>query len=168
MDSCQLCGTVADSSASPAEGRFSRDAPSVDAVPPPPVPEAAAVRENSDRKRKRDLKTRTTDEDVRGKRVTEATLLFQRTESEAAPGDEGAQDAEDVSVAEKEREFWRFFKGLVSEWNPCFAEDGQQRVSFQWDENVGAHDIEVSWAEGVDPAAPSRARLSEVLSLIHI
>ena len=33
----------------------------------------------------------------------------------------------------------RVFFDLVSEWNPCFSEDGEAR--FQWDEEVGAHDV---------------------------
>ena len=39
-----------------------------------------------------------------------------------------------------ERLFAEFFEGVVSEWNPCFTEDGRWR--YKWDEEIGAHDIE--------------------------
>ena len=40
-----------------------------------------------------------------------------------------------------ERQFAEFFDGVVSEWNPCFTEDGRWR--YKWDEEIGAHDVDV-------------------------
>ena len=42
-------------------------------------------------------------------------------------------------------EFWKFFKHRVSEWNPCFTGDGRWR--YKWDEEVGAHDVDVVVAD---------------------
>ena len=38
--------------------------------------------------------------------------------------------AKEDSLEEKTAEFWKFFKHRVSEWNPCFTEEGEQRVFF--------------------------------------
>ena len=43
-----------------------------------------------------------------------------------------------------EQAFAEFFKGVVSEWNPCFTEDGQWR--YKWDKELGAHDLEADRA----------------------
>ena len=79
--------------------------------------------------------------------------------------EEGAASA---TLDAKTREFFEFFGKRVSEWNPCFSEDGEQRVSFLWDEEVGAHDVEVAERteppDGFDQAEPSRIRLSDVLA----
>ena len=71
-----------------------------------------------------------------------------------------------------ETQFAKFFKGIVSEWNPCFTEDGQLR--YRWDEELGEHDMEVDRAslegtsEGqarleVDVRAPDRINLRSLL-----
>ena len=52
-----------------------------------------------------------------------------------------------------EREFDVFFKGVVSEWNPCFADDGVCR--YKWDEDIGAHDVSVELP--VDASSEQRA-----------
>ena len=40
-----------------------------------------------------------------------------------------------------EEQFADFFEGVVSEWNPCFTDDGQWR--YKWDEEIGAHDVDM-------------------------
>ena len=66
-------------------------------------------------------------------------------------------DAHVGTRAEKEKEFAQYFADLVSEWNPCFDEDGVAR--FQWDEGVGAHNVEV-WGDLVG-TCPERVNLRE-------
>ena len=72
------------------------------------------------------------------------------------------------SQRQKEDEFWAYFGRLVSEWNPCFDDDGMCR--YVWDEEVGAHDVEVAGGRGEDslaqPAEPERVRLREVLDKV--
>ena len=38
-----------------------------------------------------------------------------------------------------ERQFADFFGGVVSEWNPCYDDEG--RCRYQWDEEIGAHNV---------------------------
>ena len=58
-----------------------------------------------------------------------------------------------------EEAFWEFFGDKVSEWNPCFSESGVAR--FFWDEEVGAHDVDVpSWAVLEGAASATRRRRS--------
>jgi len=45
-----------------------------------------------------------------------------------------------------EEQFDAFFKHVVSEWNPCKSEDGRWR--YKWDEEIGAHDVDVDLEEG--------------------
>ena len=52
-----------------------------------------------------------------------------------------AREKQDKSVMETK--FWECFGEQVSEWNPCFSDDGEQRIRFLWDPDVGAHDVEV-------------------------
>ena len=69
----------------------------------------------------------------------------------AGGGDEGEEE-EDLShgvevdaektLDAKTAEFWEFFKEKVSEWNPCHYDDDGY-VRFRWDDEVGAHDVEV-------------------------
>lgn len=40
-----------------------------------------------------------------------------------------------------EKQFAEFFEGIVSEWNPCYTEDGRWR--YKWDTEIGAHDVDV-------------------------
>ena len=51
--------------------------------------------------------------------------------------DEGSGQLDEVT-----KEFWKFFRHKISEWNPCHIED-DGRVRYRWDEDVGAHDVEV-------------------------
>ena len=53
--------------------------------------------------------------------------------------------------------FAEYFKDLVSEWNPCYDHNGNAR--FKWDEDIGAHDVEVDVGEA---GAGSAARVSDV------
>lgn len=49
-----------------------------------------------------------------------------------------------------EEEFARVCGTLVSEWNPCYADDGRG-CRYKWDDEIGAHDVEVDVDEvGVD------------------
>ena len=41
-----------------------------------------------------------------------------------------------------EKEFESFFGALVSEWNPVYADDGMG-CRYTWDDEIGAHDVEV-------------------------
>jgi len=77
----------------------------------------------------------------------------------------------DAALDAKTKEFFEFFRQRVSEWNPCFTADGEQRVLFFWDEVVGAHDVavpdtaeRVQSVPGMDHTEPSRVRLSEILA----
>jgi len=64
--------------------------------------------------------------------------------------------------SDMERAFARFFGDPVSEWNPCYDDGGCRR--FLWDQDVGAHDVEVPGA--VNPACPERSRLRPLLDAI--
>jgi hypothetical protein len=52
---------------------------------------------------------------------------------------------EPVTQEAKEELFWKYFHDKVSEWNPCFGEG--EEVRFRWDEDVGAHDVEVAMGD---------------------
>ena len=67
-------------------------------------------------------------------------------------------EAEADSVAGMEKKIGAYFCDLVSEWNPTFSEDGE--VRFQWDEEVGAHDVVARMTVG---DAPERVNLRAVL-----
>ena len=73
------------------------------------------------------------------------------------------QNGHNQQQSEMERVFARYFGELVSEWNPCFDEEGNAR--FVWDEDVGAHDVEVQRCDPcrVNAACPERTRLRHVL-----
>ena len=49
--------------------------------------------------------------------------------------------------SQAEEDIAAYFEDLVSEWNPCFSSDG--RCRFFWDEEVGAHDVELLEPERV-------------------
>ena len=51
------------------------------------------------------------------------------------------QNGHKQQQSEMERVVARYFGELVSEWNPCF--DGRSNVRFVWDEDGGAHDVEL-------------------------
>ena len=69
----------------------------------------------------------------------------------AGGGDEGEEEEEDAekTLDAKTVEFWKFFKEKVSEWNPCHLDDDGY-VRFRWDEEVGAHDVEVDMGADAD------------------
>ena len=46
-----------------------------------------------------------------------------------------------------------FFGILVSEWNPCYADDGMG-CRYTWDDEIGAHDVEVEIETGENEVAP--------------
>ena len=46
-----------------------------------------------------------------------------------------------------------FFGILVSEWNPCYADDGMG-CRYTWDDETGAHDVEVQVEKGGSEVAP--------------
>lgn len=51
------------------------------------------------------------------------------------PANMEAGDKDVQSQAAMEEEFWKYFGDIVSEWNPCFSDDGVSR--FVWDEESG-------------------------------
>ena len=94
-------------------------------------------------------------------------------------GPEDNEDAEETESLEKKTdEFWKFFRYKVSEWNLCQIDD-DGRIRYRWDEDVGAHDVEVAldagamddtvcgvWLEDYCPdvaATPHTVRLRSVL-----
>jgi hypothetical protein len=52
-----------------------------------------------------------------------------------------------------EKEFESVFGILVSEWNPCYADDGMG-CRYTWDDEIGAHDVEVEIETGENEVAP--------------
>ena len=138
----QVCG---ESAAEHSDVRYHR-------VPPPPV---------SVYQRQRGRRGRAA-EPSRAERMVEplVDLRVMKPENEEVQTQSGLEQA-----------FAQFFEGVVSEWNPCFTEDGQWR--YKWDKEFGAHDLEVDpalleTAEGqarlaVDPRAPDRVNLRSLL-----
>ncbi len=92
--------------------------------------------------------------------------VLRQVPSAAPPGNLRERGKEVESQSQKEEEFGRYFGRLVSEWNPCFDEDGRP-YRYLWDEEVGAHDVEVLAGEGggasPQPREPERYRLRELL-----
>jgi len=74
---------------------------------------------------------------------------------------EGAMgfDLGSATRAQQEEKFGEYFEHLVSEWNPCYTDEG--RVRYLWDEEVKAHDVEV-WTE-LTGGTPERVNLRAVL-----
>ena len=70
---------------------------------------------------------------------------------------------ETARLEAKEAAFWRYFQDRVSEWNPCYGEDGD--VRFRWDEEVGAHDVEMEM--GASIGVPLDAFCPDVSELPH-
>ena len=69
-----------------------------------------------------------------------------------------ALEKEAESVSGMERKIGAYFCDLVSEWNPTFSEDGEPR--YQWDDELGAHDV---WATIAVGDAPERVNLRALL-----
>ena len=73
-----------------------------------------------------------------------------------------------------EKEFDKFFRNVVSEWNPCYSDGGQWR--YKWDEEIGAYDVDVDVLGGltaemrarqlVSGAAPDRMNLRSLLDRV--
>ena len=89
-------------------------------------------------------------------------------ESPSMPQNLARRSEETESQTALEKRFWRIFGDRVSEWNPCF--DDQGGVRFRWDAEVGAHDVLVDTAlvdleavPEVDVRAPERMRLRHLL-----
>ena len=83
------------------------------------------------------------------------------TKDEEKKREEKAQKRSDAENA-----FWEYFQRLVSEWNPCFDDEG--RFRYVWDGDVGAHDVHViEDSDGpAQPREPERVRLREVLDRV--
>ena len=71
-------------------------------------------------------------------------------------GDVGRQ-----SLRTLEQAFWKCFGDKVSEWNPCFSADGQERFTFHGD--VGEHNVEVDLVDDLVKTQPSRVNLRALL-----
>ena len=71
-------------------------------------------------------------------------------------GDVGRQ-----SLRTLEQAFWKCFGDKVSEWNPCFSAEGQERFSFHGD--VDAHNVEVDLEDDLVKKQPSRVNLRALL-----
>ena len=78
------------------------------------------------------------------------------------PGDLGEQAPQSLKALEQA--FWECFGDRVSEWNPCFSEDGQKRFSFHAD--VGAHNVEVDTQEDLVKKHPTRVNLRALLDVL--
>jgi len=59
-----------------------------------------------------------------------------------------------------ESSFAEFFGGMVSEWNPCYADNGQWR--YRWDEEIGAHDVEMDMDVDASSATAEEKALHDV------
>ena len=80
-------------------------------------------------------------------------------ESQGEPED--AREEEAQSQKAMEAEFWKVFGDKVSEWNPCYTDDGQVRFSF--DKEVGAHNVEMDVETDLVRNAPVRVNLRALL-----
>ena len=60
-----------------------------------------------------------------------------------------------------EAAFWECFGDIVSEWNPCYSEEGHVRYTF--DGEVGAHNVEVDCTKDLVRDEPIRVNLRAVL-----
>ncbi|MGB1141216.1 MAG: AAA family ATPase, partial [Halioglobus sp.] len=67
------------------------------------------------------------------------------------------------SQKDMERKFAEYFADFTSEWIPCNDDDGNRRVF--WDQEVGAHDVEVNVPE-VNVRCPERVRLRSLLDRV--
>ena len=71
-----------------------------------------------------------------------------------------------------QEEFDAFFSGMVSEWNPCYTEDGQCR--YRWDAELGAPmpEVEVTAEDRaqrlVNGQEPERVNLRHVLDVVLV
>ena len=93
-------------------------------------------------------------------------------ERPAVSADLQGRAAEKESQRVLEKRFWSLFGERVSEWNPCFDEDGH--VRYEWNAEIGAYDmvVEDAGAEdlealpSVDVRAPERMRLRHFLDKV--
>ena len=160
-----LAGLVAEGALEEVAGEASGERSDVRfmCVPPPPSP----VQERT-RRRPRGIRARRLEAAVRDFGVLKPEL-------------------EDVDLQSRlEEQFSDFFLGVVSEWNPCYDDSGLCR--YRWDEELGAHDMDVEISADVDAggladeglrrtsediarelvrgAAPERVNLRQVLDAV--
>ncbi len=74
------------------------------------------------------------------------------------------RDGGPQSLKDQEAKFWAFFGDKISEWNPCFDDHGKCR--FDWDAEIGAHDMSVHLEGEVSLKDPHRVRLSAVMKAV--
>ena len=82
-----------------------------------------------------------------------------RTEGDLAA--EGLGEEGEQSQKTMEKLFWEHFGDKVSEWNPCYTDDGHVRYSF--DKDVGAHNVEVDCETDLVKQEPVRVNLRAML-----
>ena len=92
-----------------------------------------------------------------------ARLVARRSTEPSLPDAMHERNAGVQSQQEMERQFFDYFGEIMSEWNPCNDDDGNRR--FFWDEDVGAHDVEVSVPE-FNVSCPERVRLRSLLDRV--
>ena len=90
--------------------------------------------------------------------------LLPQTSAASFPDVFYGQGGHKQQLSDMERIFSRYFGNFVSEWNLCFDEHGN--VRYLWDEDVGAHDVEVDDLRAVNPSCPERASLRYVLDAV--
>ena len=121
---------------------------------PPPAPHPAARSRAKDSKRGR-----------KGSRLVQrlcgagfSAQQGERCEADGAGvgGEEGPQSLKAMEAA-----FWECFGDIVSEWNPCYSEEGHVRYTF--DGEVGAHNVEVDCTKDLVRDEPIRVNLRAVL-----
>jgi hypothetical protein len=136
---------------------------------------SSSEQETEEEEEKSDGAARDGEGEALGARLKERrkkVLRLQHSTASSIPEPQNAMLAEDKlkvdSRSDKEEEFWKFFKDLVSEWNPCYDDEG--RFRYVWDEEVGAHDVHVVEEDGEEvcaqPLEPERTRLREVLDRV--
>ena len=72
------------------------------------------------------------------------------------PGILKRSDAEGQDRSALQAEFDAFFSGIVSEWNPCYTDDGQCR--YRWDAELGFPVPEVDVTAEESAATGQRVR----------
>ncbi len=131
-----------------ADDRASDSASSVEFVPAPPQPhpEARSKRRGSTSKL----------------RVCSFGGGPEKRDGEGAGGAvEDVDEKGGQSLQAMEQAFWECFGDKVSEWNPCYSDEGHVRYSFHQD--VGAHNLEVDCGEDLVRGEPTRVNLRAML-----